>query len=569
MARTPIMRSLKWLATEARFAEKSGLPLEEVRERQALAREGGLTRRKFLAGGAALAAGAFIPYGIASARPSGGGSAPRIVIIGGGISGLACALTLDDSGLSSTIYEALESVGGRMRSDTPAKPGCGSCHDVGRPVSATWADGQFTDVFGEFIDSSHATMLGLAGRFGLPLTDLLAAEPPGSTPTYFFHGSYYPKAQADEDYQAIVPLLKKDLRDARYPTLYDKSTAAGRALDNMSVYDWIETRVPGGHSVPLGMLLDVAYNIEYGAETADQSALNLLYLLGYDKDTRDFDEFGASDEQYRIAGGNEQLPRAIGQYLGSRCPINTEWALESIAKRSDGRYDLSFGGTFSNGGRKSDVADIVILAMPFSSLRTIDYGRAGFDSLKKKAIQELGAGHNGKLHVQLTSRPWKQSGPPGGVGNGLSYADTGYQNTWESTRGQLGPSGILVQYTGGNGADGMNLDHPYGNTSDRQVIADARRFLSQVEPVFPGISALWNGRAAGAVPFLNPFWNCSYAYWRRGQYQTIAGYERVAQGSVFFCGEHTSIDFQGFMEGGASEGVSAGKAVALLLGRGK
>jgi monoamine oxidase len=40
---------------------------------------------------------------------------------------------------------------------------------------------------------------------------------------------------------------------------------------------------------------------------------------------------------------------------------------------------------------------------------------------------------------------------------------------------------------------------------------------------------------------------------------------RVRQGSVLFCGEHTSIDFQGFMEGGASEGRRAARELANLI----
>ena len=35
----------------------------------------------------------------------------------------------------------------------------------------------------------------------------------------------------------------------------------------MTVYDWIEQYVPGGHGSRIGRLLDAAYNEEYGAET--------------------------------------------------------------------------------------------------------------------------------------------------------------------------------------------------------------------------------------------------------------------------------------------------------------
>src|SRR2546426_10559531 len=104
---------------------------------------------------------------------------------------------------------------------------------------------------------------------------------------------------------------------AGYPTTYKTHTDAGVALDQMSVYDWVESRVPGGHSSPMGQLLDVAYNIEYGNITQQQSSLNLVYLLGFSPVPGNFSIFGASDERYHIAGGNERLPQAIAAALAS------------------------------------------------------------------------------------------------------------------------------------------------------------------------------------------------------------------------------------------------------------
>ena len=50
----------------------------------------------------------------------------------------------------------------------------------------------------------------------------------------------------------------------------------------MSISDWLNESVPGGGALSrLGRLLDVAYNIEYGEECSQQSALNRIYLLGY------------------------------------------------------------------------------------------------------------------------------------------------------------------------------------------------------------------------------------------------------------------------------------------------
>ncbi|HEY9204748.1 MAG TPA: NAD(P)/FAD-dependent oxidoreductase [Candidatus Methanoperedens sp.] len=519
------------------------------------------TRREFIVGAAKVAAtGVMLPEILMPKVLI--SNEPRIAIIGGGIAGLTAALTLADAGVTSTLYEASEiMIGGRMLTERPSEPSCGICHSVKGKSDASrdarWDDGQYTDICGELIDSTHTTMISLAKRFNLPLIDLIAAQPKGSTDTYYFSEKHYSKAQADADFAKLYPVLMSDLDAAGYPTTYNMSTPEGRALDTMSVYDWIESRVEGGHKSRLGRLLDAAYTIEYGADTSDQSALNLIYLLGYSEPNQ-LMIFGESDERYRIAGGADRLPKAIAEYLRICSTVKLGWRLESIALEQDGRYVL----TFNN--QRVVTADYVILAIPFAVLRHVDYSKAGFDELKIKAIQELGAGHNGKLQLQFTARYWNQKGD-WGISNGSSYADTGYECTWESTRGQGGRSGILVNYTGGSVADSMRLKHPYGNSRDPRVIADAETFLAQIEPVFPGVGLKWNGKASSSMPHLNPLWNSSYSYWRVGQYQTIAGYERVRQGNIFFAGEHTSLNFQGFMEGAASEGVSAAEEILDIL----
>ena len=85
----------------------------------------------------------------------------------------------------------------------------------------------------------------------------------------------------------------------------------------------------------------------------------------------------------------------------------------------------------------------------------------------------------------------------------------------------------------------------------------ARQFLIQVDPIFPGLSGLWNGKATLSTPFTDPNFLCSYSYWKPGQYVGFSGYEKKRQGNIHFAGEHCSQDFQGFMEGGASEGIRA------------
>jgi monoamine oxidase len=538
MARTPLLRKLQALYSDFAEAERSGKPVEQAQDDR---RHRAWTRRDFMkATGATIGAAAFSgPIAGFAAQP------PRIAIIGGGIAGLNAALTLQDAGYASTVYEAADHVGGRMHSDT-----------------TSWLNGQTSEHCGELIDTAHTAILGLASRFNIPTVDLHEAEPQHSTETYFFAERYYTLAQATLDFHPVFKACRDALKAAPFPTLYNSFTAGGKTLDNMSVFDWIEQNVPGGHASNMGQLLDVAYNIEFGADTRVQSSLNLVYLLGFQPVAGQFHVFGTSDERFHLVGGNERLPRTIAAALApGTVRLNT--AMKGIVRNGDGSYTLRLAGPW---GLSTRTVDRVIMAIPFSVLRTVlvtdaDYVAAGFDVRKRTAIRQLGYGTNCKLQLQFKTRLWNQPGP-WGLSTGTSYADTGYQNTWDVTRGQSGSTGILVDYTGA----GVPLASFNGDPDDPEVVADfARTFLNELEPVFPGIGAQWNGRATLDVPRMNPFLLGSYAYWKVGQYTGFSGYEMARQpfpnGKLHFAGEHCSINFQGFMEGGAEEGARAANEI--------
>ena len=125
----------------------------------------------------------------------------------------------------------------------------------------------------------------------------------------------------------------------------------------MSVYDWIETYVSGGHHSRMGRLLDAAYTEEYGAQTRDQAALNLMYLLGFQATPGNFQIFGASDEQFHIVGGNQRLPEAIRDHLPGGT-VRTGWAMQSIRTKPDGTVSMGFS---TPGKPQTVTADHVIL----------------------------------------------------------------------------------------------------------------------------------------------------------------------------------------------------------------
>ena len=236
--------------------------------------------------------------------------------------------------------------------------------------------------------------------------------------------------------------------------------------------------------------------------------------------------------------------------------------MTTIVNNGDGSSTLSFS---TPNGKQTATFDRVILTIPFSVLRNLDYSRANFDNLKQTAITQLGYGTNSKLQLQFNSRFWNGKGAWPGVSTGNIYTDVGFQNTWDVTRGQPGSTGIVVDYTGGNMGASFQPKKPYSKSDDPQVQQYARNFLKQLEEVWPGATAHYTGTATLSHPSFDPNLLGSYSCWLVGQYTLFSGYEPARQGKhgkkIHFAGEHCSTNFQGFMEGGAEEGARAASEI--------
>jgi monoamine oxidase len=314
----------------------------------------------------------------------------------------------------------------------------------------------------------------------------------------------------------------------------------------MSLAQWIATTVPGGLASPLGQLLSVAYEIEYGAPVAQQSSLNLIYLLGYSGPGK-LRIFGPSNEKYRIVGGNDLLPQALAAQLAGQ--LEPQHRLLAVAKLASGRIRLTFA---TAGPTVQRDFDHVVFALPFAVLRSaVDLTAADWSTRKLLAIQQLGRGSNSKLALQFTGRPWRTLGC-----SGETYSDLGCQASWEVSRGQAGTAGILVNFTGGPYAESFAGANP---------TVRAQQFLQQLQPML-SIGAQWNGLASLDTWHDQPLTRCSYSFWKVGQYQLFAGVEGAPEGNAWFCGEHTSQDAQGYLEGAVETGERAAAEVDAAIG---
>jgi monoamine oxidase len=430
--------------------------------------------------------------------------------------------------------------------------------------AATWADGEVSEWCGEFIGGDHTAIHQLIARFGLHTVALDRASA-GRAPTLMYLlDRYYCADEMSRDFQALAPVLQQQFQEAGFPTTYARFTPAGQRLDHLSAFEWIERHVAGGHAAPLGRFLDLACTGLYGLETDEQSALNLVYLFGARAPSMGPISPRPLQGSSKIVGGNQQLPVAIARSLPDGC-INPGHRLVELERASDKAGDASLTLTFVAAGGTTRVrCDYAILTLPFSTLRHVDYHRAGFDPLKQTAIEQLGYGTISKLFMQFDRPYWYDDGPWPRPHSGFFITDLDIQTLWDASLGEPGSHSLLVDYTSGHRGAAYAPPSAYATTSTTTTTDDAasiqgyaQRCLEQLERVFPGISAHYTGRAALSYPTGDPNLLGSYACWRVGQYTQFAGSEGVRQGPVLFAGEHCSLEFQGYMEGAAREGARA------------
>jgi monoamine oxidase len=502
-------------------------------------------RRDFVRGLGAASIGAlalpeFVACGSSRAR-----GRENIAIVGAGIAGLVTALHLRDAGIDATVYESSSRVGGRMHSER-----------------TYWAQGQHTEWCGAMVDSTHVNIHRLARRFGQGLLDTYAARPPHARDTCYLDGRFYSMVDADRDFAKIYPILQAQLAKVDPVTTYANATATARALDAISMSDWIERYVPGGFGSQLGRLIKEAYRNEYGRETGELSALNLVLQLGQQlhyAENHQLNVLGYSDQRYILASGSQSLPEAIAASLPTGSVV-FDSRLLALRKLANGSYELRFDRA---GSTDRVYADRVVLAIPFIALRGLDFSGAGFDAAKVNAINNLGYGYHTKLHLQFDRRAWMRAShewPEPTTGQ--IWTTLPVQSALDYSLGQAGADGLIEVFTGAAEAMPDTPPMPYARITDSGAVRrHASEFFAQLDRIWPGVSPTWNGKATFGNAQADPNILASYSCWLVGQCTTIAGHEGRRQGRVHFAGEHTSVADQGFMEGGAESGFRAASEI--------
>jgi monoamine oxidase len=327
----------------------------------------------------------------------------------------------------------------------------------------------------------------------------------------------------------------------------------------MSVADWIDAQVPGGIGGDFGQLCISAVLDEYGGPPEEQSALNLIYLLGGDATTnsgsqpRSAPVLGGGDEKWHVRGGNDQLIHGMLRRLPSGV-VHLGERLVALRRKGHGRQVV----TLHHGhGTREITADHVVLALPFTTLREVDLTRADLPALHRRAIHEEPLGSNAKVFLQFDRRVWDDAGETGNA-----YCAGVVQGSWDAAGYQPGTAGILAALPGGTiGTDwGQRYGlHHYRGSAPDPMVSD---YLSAFDAIFPGVRSAYNGKSYYVWSTGDPHARGAYSYLKVGQYTGFNGVQGRREGNLHFAGEHTSVNYQGYIEGALRSGQRCAEEIA-------
>ncbi|HEY4997046.1 MAG TPA: NAD(P)/FAD-dependent oxidoreductase [Solirubrobacteraceae bacterium] len=525
-------------------AERLGMPVDELAGAEASARaragaeDAGATRRELLlaagAGAGALALTASPAVALAR-RLARSPAPPRVAIVGGGLAGLRCAHALARQNprrpIAASVYEA-----------NPDRAG-GRCWTLRNFFEASLT----TEHGGAFINSNQHAIRRLVAQLGLEEElvnggDLLSGEE-----VYLIGGSPYSYREANRDWADVgYPAFRGALRELRTP-------AGERRLDAMSVPEWLASTAIGTSS-RFGQLMIANAVTENGGDPDDMSALDLVEVTGHNRRSS-LSPIPGDDERYHVVGGNDQIvARMIAELPAGAVQHDRE--LVALRANTDRSTRLVF--RTSAGTREVD-ADLVVLALPFSKLRTVDLRRSGLSALKRRVIDTFGMGANAKIHVELSHKTWPALGY-----SGATYSDwEGFCCAWDDSvaLGADASPALLLGFPGGRvGRSGLS-----GGAHGPAPSADVDWLLTQIEQLYPGTRAAYDGLAYEDHWALDPWVQGAYSYCRVGQASSFGEIAAATEGGIHFAGEHTSIVNQGFLDGAVETGERAAREILRRL----
>jgi monoamine oxidase len=483
-----------------------------------------LTRREVLAVSLAAGMAAMLSssaLGRLQARPAQG--AKRVVVVGAGFAGLACAFELKSVGYDVTIVESRDRLGGRVLS-------------FNKDFKSEFVPGRNVEGGGELIGSNHPLWVAYAKRFGLEFLDLTEAEGEIKYPIVL-DGTLLDYDKASELWDSMAKALNQ-MDALAAPLDPDAPWAAPNAkqLDTTSIQQWID-KLDADELTKKACWIN-----QCGDNGVDPRNASLLGQLAAVKGGG-LEKFWTDTEVYRCKGGNQQLATRLAKEIGEDRIV---LGLPVTRIELKGKAVI----VTCRDGRTIECDDVV-LAVPPTVWHKIEFA----PGLPAALTPQMGL--NTKYLAHLKSRFWKaDSLSPDALGNGLVTM------TWDQTDNQYGadsddngPASMCVYSGGPAAARAMAID---------KAQRDAE-FAKALAPMFPKFKdALVRSRFMDWPA--DPWVMAAYSFPAPGQVTTMGPLMAAPlashQGRLHLAGEHTCYKFVGYMEGGLQSGVRVAKALA-------
>jgi monoamine oxidase len=434
-----------------------------------------------------------------------------VLVAGAGLAGLAAARDLSALGADVTVIDARDRVGGRVWT-----------------VRDGFGEGQHAEAGGDMIDEAQTEIRDLCKEVGLKLTRILRG------------GFGYVRADASgkprivsRDASRGWERLAKSLSSAIRPYRLAEQrwdTPIATDLARRSVAEWLD-------EVCADEELRATARGLRGFFLADPEVLSLIALV---------DQFAAPEtpgpwKMYRIEGGNDRLAAVLRSQLGDRVRLNTE--LVAVSHRGQG-----VRATVKHGRAAAPIAcDYLVLALPATTLRRVPITPA-LPAQQHDAIARLQYGLATRTLVQFSQRFWRVPGRPKAFGTSLPFG-----SIWDANEEQRGRSGILSLLAGG-GASAASQGILARDGA--QGFADALEWLgSKSATLLVSRQIVWEH---------DPFARGGYAYFDPGFDPSLRPWLARPCDRLFFAGEHTSIRWQGYMNGAVESGRRAAAEIVAV-----
>lgn len=426
-----------------------------------------------------------------------------VLVAGAGLAGLCAARDLAAHGADVIVVDARDRVGGRV---VTCRTG--------------FVDGQHAEYGADMIDEEHRELRQLIAELGLRPVRILDAgfgqvrrSPGSSTPVRRSSAGGWKRLAS-----SLAPLVHRyRLAERRW------DTPIAAELGRHSVAGWLSRTGADDE------LQQMATSLR-GFFLADPDELSLLALV----DQFSWDTDAGSHRMYRIDGGNDRLTTAIGAALGARVHLGTE--LVALSQR--GRRVRATVKEKKQNAQMT--ADYVVLTLPAPLLRRIPITPA-LPTAQHSAIASLRYGRATKTLLQFPRRFWLKRSGPKAFGSPLPFGAV-----WDANEEQSGRAGILSLLAGGSASDAT---HEIVVKEGYQGLARQLSWLGSKGETLNGASSLrWDAEpwSRGGYAVFDPAFTASARGWLAQPF-----------GQIFFAGEHTSLRWQGYMNGAVESGRRA------------